>query len=234
MYLHLKMPIKKQKTHTIIISDLHLGSSISQPEKVIKVLKSYSFRKLILLGDVFDSLDFRNLDEKSWELLTYIGKALKNKKIRWVVGNHDFELVKIFKTLMNAKIYETYTWHYKKNRYLATHGHQFDRFLINNQLLSSFTSNIYYLVYKLDTEDKKVSKFIKKKSKGWLRLTKRVARKAIKLAKKEDANFVFCGHTHKAISKSGKGVRYFNSGCFTDSPCTYITINDGSIEIRKI
>ena len=115
--------MEKKKTHTLIISDLHLGTSVSRPEKVLELLKSYSFRKLILLGDIFDSLDFRDIPKSSLELISYIGKIAKEKKIRWVIGNHDKGLSDVFGPLMDAKIYQVYEWEFEGKKYLAIHGH---------------------------------------------------------------------------------------------------------------
>lgn len=223
----------KKHTHTIIISDLHLGSPVSQPQKALEMLHSYNFRKLILLGDVFESLDFTKLNPGCWEFLNYIGRISKDKKVRWVIGNHDKGLTNMFESLMNARVHETYTWQYKEEKYLAIHGHQFDRFLIDNAVLSYLATVIYNLIQRLDTEDKKVSHYLKRKSKGWLRLSEKVASSAFRYAKKNKADYVFCGHTHKAEEKSKGSIRYFNSGCWTDTPRTFITIDERDVEIRE-
>jgi UDP-2,3-diacylglucosamine pyrophosphatase LpxH len=226
-----KAKTKKKKTHTLIISDLHLGSLVSQPQKALEIIQSYSFRKLILLGDVFENLDFRNLSRESWELLAYIGKISQTRKVRWVIGNHDKGLQDVFNSLMNATIYDTYSWQYKQEKYLAIHGHQFDRFLVDNAFISYVANKIYDFIQRFDFEDKRVSHFLKRKSKGWLRLSEKVANLAIIYGKKNAAKYVFCGHTHKAMKKSKQGVRYYNSGCWTDTPCSYITINEKEIEV---
>ncbi|MFA7319114.1 MAG: metallophosphoesterase [Parcubacteria group bacterium] len=229
-----KIKKEKNKTHTLIISDLHLGSGVSQPEKALKLLKSFSFRKLILLGDVFDSLDFRHLSAESWELLNYIGKISRDKKVRWVRGNHDNGLPELFRTLMNAQVYETYAWQFKHEKYLAMHGHQFDRFLVDNVILSNVATAAYSFIQKIDFNDRRISHYVKRKSKGWLRLSEKVARGAIAAAREYDAKYVFCGHTHKALEKvNGHYVKYYNSGCWTDTPCTYITIDEKDIAIRE-
>ncbi len=230
----LKTKSEKNKTHTLIISDLHLGSKVSQPEKVLEFLKSFSFRKLILLGDVFDSLDFRHLSPESWELLNYIGKISPEKKVRWVKGNHDDGLSDVFGSLMNAQIYETYIWQFKQEKYLAMHGHQFDRFLVDNVFLSYVGTAAYDFIQRIDFSDKRLSHFVKRKSKGWLRLSQKVAEGAIAEARHRHARYVFCGHTHKAMQKvNGHHVKYYNSGCWTDAPCTFITIDEEDIRIGE-
>ena len=220
-----------KKTHTLIISDLHLGSAVSQPGKILKLLQSYSFRKLILLGDVFDNMDFRNLTKECWDLLNYIGKISKDKKVRWVMGSHDGELIHVFGSLIDARIHESYSWHYKHKKYLAIHGHQFDRFLVDNAFLSYLATVIYDFVQRIDSDEKKFSHFLKRKSKGWLRLSEKVAHSALHYGKKQGASYVFCGHTHRALEKKNHDVIYYNSGCWTDLPCSYITIDENKIKI---
>ena len=224
---------KTKRTHTLIISDLHLGSLVSHPKEALELLKSYSFRKLILLGDVFDSLDFRDLDRDCWDLLNYIGEISKNKKVRWIEGNHDKGLSRMFSALLGAKVYQQYHWHYKKEKYLVIHGHQFDRFLVDNAFISYLANKAYDLLQRIDFEDKRISHYIKRNSKGWLRLSKKVARGAMAYGKKNNANYVFCGHTHKKLFKENHTVKYYNSGCWTDTPCTYITIDENKIEIKE-
>jgi len=222
---------KTQKIHTLIISDLHLGSAVSQAKKVEEMLRSKNFRKLILLGDIFDSLDFRDLTPECWSLLHYIGELSKSRKIRWIEGNHDTGLANIFGAMLGAQVYEEYVWQYKGRKYLAIHGYQFDRFLVDNVVISYVASALYLWIQKVDFEDKRVSRFVKRTSKGWLRLSQKVAVAAIKYGREQDVNYVLCGHTHKAQKKINKGLVYYNSGCWTDSPCTYLTIDEGDIKI---
>jgi len=46
---------------TVIISDLHLGSEVSQAGAALAFLQSIHFKRLILLGDIFADLNFRRL-----------------------------------------------------------------------------------------------------------------------------------------------------------------------------
>lgn len=225
--------ISNLKVNTIIISDLHLGSGVSQPEKVLEMLKGYSFQKLILLGDIFDSLDFRGLSKESWELIEYIGKISKHKKVRWVEGNHDAGLAEIFSALLGAEMHsKVYTWQFNQKKYLAIHGHQFDRFLVDNYFISNFVSRIYNFIQKIDYKHV-MSRYIKENSKGWLRLSDKVSQAALVYGRDHRADYVFCGHTHKALQKHKNGIKYFNCGCWTDVPCTYVVIDESGVDIRE-
>src|SRR5215471_15449472 len=46
---------------TVIISDLHLGSRLSRAADAVEMLQERTFRRLILLGDIFCDLNFARL-----------------------------------------------------------------------------------------------------------------------------------------------------------------------------
>lgn len=227
----------KLKTETLIISDIHLGSEVARPKAVKKVLESYDFRRLILLGDIFDDLNFTRLKKDHWNLLSYIRKLSnpdRNKEVVWVEGNHDEGLSEIMSLMMGIKVYDEYMWESGGRTFLAIHGHQFDRFLTENVLISNVSSYVYDKVQKWDSETQSISRFIKRKSKSWLRLSNKVATEAIEYARGRSADIVICGHTHQSISVSNDGISYFNTGCWTDIPSNYIAVGqDGSVEIME-
>ena len=78
----------------IIISDIHLGSEVSQSKKLIKFFEeiengSRLVKSLIINGDLFDSWDFRKLKKNHWKVLSHIRKLSKSLHIVYVNGNHD-------------------------------------------------------------------------------------------------------------------------------------------------
>jgi len=223
----------KKKAHTLIISDVHLGSRVSRSREAAELIKSFEFRKLILLGDIFDDLNFNNLREEDWKFLSILGKYSRTHKVRWVEGNHDFGLAKIFGSMIGAPVFKVYKWQFGGKKYAAIHGHQFDNFLINNYFLSQAASRVYNFVQMLDFSDKRVSHWLKRRSKGWLRLSDKVASRAILYARLHRLDYIFCGHTHKAMEERRGRVHYYNSGCWTDVPSTYITIDRDNIKIHK-
>src|SRR6201993_1193971 len=124
---------------TIILSDLHLGSEVSRASDALRMLKSASFNRLILLGDIFSDLNFRRLKKEHWQFLSYIRKLSnpkRNIEVVWVEGNHDLGLSDLMSHLVGIPVYQQYMWEYRGSRYLAIHGHQFDRFVVNNFLVS--------------------------------------------------------------------------------------------------
>ena len=86
---------------TIIVSDLHLGSSVSRGKRLLELLHAYTYRRLILNGDVFDDLNFKRLTKDDWRFLSYIRKMSNPKRgidVVWVIGSHDGSVAEILRT----------------------------------------------------------------------------------------------------------------------------------------
>jgi len=143
---------------TIILSDLHLGSEVSRAPAALKMLKSASFNRLILLGDIFSDLNFRRLKKEHWQFLGYIRKLSNPKReieVVWVEGNHDYGLTQVMSHLVGVRVYREYAWEFAGLRHLAMHGHQFDRFVSTNRLLSTFLSAFHLGIQKISFDDPK-------------------------------------------------------------------------------
>lgn len=216
----------KPHVDTIIISDVHLGSAVSRAGELIKLLEHYSFRQLILNGDIFDDLNFKRFRDEDWEFIRYLRILSKDKEkeIIWIIGNHDGD-IELLTDLLGIRIHNEYFWQYDGKIFLAIHGHQFDDFLYKHVIISDITSWIYYLIQRLDGKSQRISRFIKRASKAWLKLSNKVASSALNYGKTNNADVVICGHTHQAIYKKNGTTEYFNSGCWTDQPAHYITID---------
>jgi UDP-2,3-diacylglucosamine pyrophosphatase LpxH len=221
---------------TLILSDLHLGSEISRAEQATRMLRENRFRRLILLGDIFSDLNFGRLTKPHWKFLSYIRKLSNPKRgieVIWVEGNHDRGLSDVMSHLVGVKVYEEYEWEFAGRRHIAIHGHQFDRFAVNNLLLSSVGTLIHLQLQKLDFKGKTFSRFLDRLNARWLRLSAKVASGAILHARTRQADRVFCGHTHQAQFIERGGIAYYNSGNWTDFPPTYLTIDSEGVRIHE-
>ena len=227
----------RESVNTLIVSDIHLGSRVARPKAVRRLLERFDFKRLILLGDIFDDLNFTRLKKDHWNLLSYIRKLSNpDRKIEvvWVEGNHDEGLAEIMSLMMGIKVYDEYCWETSGKKFLAIHGHQFDKFLTENVVISNVSSFVYDKVQRLDNESQSISRFIKRKSKGWLRLSNKVASEAMEYGRLKGADAVVCGHTHLSMSKESDYITYYNTGCWTDVPSTFIAIdNSGNVSIKE-
>ena len=221
---------------TIILSDLHLGSEVSRASAALGMLKSASFNRLILLGDIFCDLNFRRLKKQHWQFLGYIRKLSNPKReieIVWVEGNHDHGLSQLMSHLVGIRVYQEYAWEYAGTRHLAIHGHQFDRFVSRNLVLSHVFSGLHLTLQKLVFGRKWLIGFLERFDTSWLRLSTKVASGALAHARAKNAKRVFCGHTHEAVSLLREGIEYFNTGSWTQEHATYVAIDHLGVHLRE-
>ena len=219
---------------TIIISDLHLGSEVSRAPAALRMLKSASFNRLILLGDIFSDLNFRRLKKEHWQFLGHIRKLSNPKRhieVVWVEGNHDHGLAQLMSHLVGIRVYQEYVWEFRGIQHLAVHGHQFDRFLTRNRVLSSLFSALHLGLQKMAFGKKRVIGFLERFDTAWLRLSAKVAGGALAHARAKDAQRVFCGHTHEALSLTRDGLEYYNTGSWTQDNATYVAIDHQGVRI---
>ena len=221
---------------TLILSDLHLGSEVSRAQDATNLLRSIEFRQLILLGDIFSNLDFARLTSTHWDFLSTIRKLSnpkRRKHVIWVEGNHDQGLSRVMSHLVGVEVYQRYVWEYRGMRHLAIHGHQFDRFINRNVLLSCFFERFYSGLQKVDSEHKRMSRWLDRLSTRWLRLSTEVAQGALAYAHQGHVDRIFCGHTHVADTGTERGVNYYNSGSWMDHHATYITVREQGVDIHE-
>lgn len=221
---------------TVILSDLHLGSEMSRAGDALRMLKGISFSRLILLGDIFCDLNFRRLKKEHWQFLGYIRKLSNPKReieVVWVEGNHDHGLAAVMSHLVGIEVYEEYAWMYQGLRHLAIHGHQFDRFLVNNRAISNFFTAVHFQLQKLSFGKKQIVEFLERFDTMWLRLSSKVAAGALAHGAIRKAQRVFCGHTHEAMQTRKEGIEYFNTGCWTQPSATYITVDEEGVRIHE-
>ncbi len=219
---------------TIILSDLHLGSEVSRAPAALRMLKSASFNRLILLGDIFSDLNFRRLKKEHWQFLGYIRKLSNPKReieVVWVEGNHDHGLSQVMSHLVGIRVYQEYAWEYCGLRHLAVHGHQFDRFLTRNRVISTFLSALHLALQKMSFGKKRMIGFLERFDTAWLRLSAKVAGGALAHARSKDAARIFCGHTHEALSLQRDGIEYYNTGSWTQDSATYVAIDQQGVRI---
>jgi UDP-2,3-diacylglucosamine pyrophosphatase LpxH len=219
---------------TIILSDLHLGSEVSRASDAVRMLKSASFNRLILLGDIFSDLNFRRLKKEHWQFLGYIRKLSNPKReieVVWVEGNHDHGLSDVMSHLVGIRVYDEYVWEYCGIKHLAIHGHQFDRFVTRNRLVSTFLSGVHLGLQKISWGKRRMMNFLERFDSKWLRLSAKVAAGALANAKSKCAGRVFCGHTHEALTLQRDGIEYYNTGSWTQDSATYVTIDQQGVRI---
>lgn len=226
-------PSKTLNADTVVISDVHLGSKVCRARVLRKALASwYPFRRLVILGDLFDELDFSLLRQNPhhFEVIDDIRElaAQPGVEVDWIEGNHDEHGHSLIERLLGANVHDHMTLDIQDKRYMFMHGHQFDEFLNNHPKISLLAGSIYIAVQTREGNNRRLSRWLKQKSKKWLKVCQRVERLAVEQARKAGADFILCGHTHyydAALANPDERIRYINTGCWTDYPCTLTAID---------
>ncbi len=241
------------KYRTIFISDVHLGTSVSQSGRLLEFLKEHEFEKLYLVGDIVDmtAISRRSF---SWEeshntvLQKLLRLARKGVQIEYVIGNHDVFLeFFIHEHFGNIRLKER-DIHVTADgrRCLVMHGHQFDGVVTKMPWLywlgdtmydfALFINRVYNWFRKLLGKDYwSLSLYLKSKVKNVVKFIGSyehlVAHEA--LASK-DVDTVIVGHIHMAADKEISGIRYLNCGCWTEFCSAVVEHEDGRLELLDI
>jgi UDP-2,3-diacylglucosamine pyrophosphatase LpxH len=219
----------------VVISDIHLGSPNCQARQLAEFLEGMRHgtlpaRRLILNGDVFDSIDFRRLKKQHWRVLSLLRKMSDELEITWITGNHDGP-AEIVSHLLGVTVRDEEVVHSGGRRVLFLHGHRFDEFISRYPVLTRLADRAYNLLQRIDRTHR-FARLAKRRSKTFLRCAAKVEHDAVRYAARHGYDAVCCGHTHHATVSSAGPVAYFNSGCWTEKPCHYLTVLDGAVGLH--
>ena len=137
-------------------------------------------------------------------------------------------------TMMRPPVfYRGYVWQLADKKFLAIHGHQFDRFLHNN-IIISHVAFFFYDWLKYFNQDGYIARQIKERSQTWKRNSLEVAKGALRLGRSMGVDYVFCGHTHIIDTAENGGVKYYNTGSWVERPSAFVTIIGSEVKLVQI
>jgi UDP-2,3-diacylglucosamine pyrophosphatase LpxH len=220
----------------VVISDVHLGSDNCQAKYLVHFLAKVrrgemATRKLILNGDVFDSIDFRRLKKHHWRILSEIRRLSDEIEVVWINGNHDGPS-EIVSHLLGVECADECVVESGGRKIMFLHGHLFDEFIARYPFITWVADRVYNLLQRID-KSHHFAKLAKRRSKTFLRCAEKIEADAVRYAAKKGCDAVCCGHTHHPVANTTGPVHYFNSGCWTEKPCHYLTVRDGVVELAS-
>jgi UDP-2,3-diacylglucosamine pyrophosphatase LpxH len=218
----------------VVLSDLHLGSEMCRAKDVTALLRSITFDKLILLGDIFQDMNFQRLKRGHWEVLSEIRKVSDHCGVVWVVGNHDYMLADVASHLLGIETHDRYELIYYGKNVMFMHGHQFDK-QYSNPFVHRLIE-VYLLMQKRRWFRRFMSYLITKFQIEFGTDKEKIRKKALLYAKKHCFQIIVCGHTHKSEKWEliEKNIAYYNSGSWLEDESSYIVMNEGVVEIIKV
>ena len=225
--------------NTLILSDLHLGSKHSHTRQILQILECEPFDRLILNGDTIHSVNLRKFKPGHWQVLDRLRGLARSREVILLKGNHDHEGAgsengfgsqDVLPALLGVPMVEEYHLRVGSEAYLVLHGDRFDP-ILNHSLVSELAGWCYGLSQKVN---KKLAKWLKKKSKKWSGVLDWIRAHSVKHAQEQGFAGVVTGHTHFADNLRVGSIHYVNTGCWTEPPCAYVTIQDEQLRLHHV
>jgi UDP-2,3-diacylglucosamine pyrophosphatase LpxH len=224
----------KVKTHTLIISDVHLGSPMCQARELLELLENVEVKYLILNGDIFDDLRFQRLGHWDWAVFSQFRKMSDHCQVIWNRGNHDIIHEGFMSCLLGVKVTNGFYWHIGEKRMYALHGDRWDVFIYKYKLITDIATWFYNKLQEANMGlAKKITRWVKRRSKMLVKNNTAVKLGALKLAKDSALHGIFCGHTHHAELSSDNGIVYGNSGTFESDIPSYLAIHEDKVQLCR-
>jgi UDP-2,3-diacylglucosamine pyrophosphatase LpxH len=225
------------KTHykTIVLSDIHLGTSGSKAKEVSNFLKNHSCDTLILNGDIIDGWQLQKYGEWKKSHTRFFRRVIKmteqhNTVVHYLRGNHDdfldtilpfnFGQIHIGREYIHMGV--------TGKSYLVIHGDIFDSITTKLKWIAKLGDvgytfllwvNKHYNNYRVKKglPYYSLSQAIKHKVKSAVSYISEYEKELTELARFRKCDGIICGHIHQPAIKNYNGVEYLNSGDWVES-----------------
>jgi UDP-2,3-diacylglucosamine pyrophosphatase LpxH len=212
---------------TVIVSDLHLGSRHCRGEEFLQFLAALpAGAALVLNGDVVDRWQ-QALPPRHQAVLDALRAESFRRRVVWVRGNHDERFV-----LADAGRIEFAPSVVVERGLWVAHGHHFDLIMPRHRLFIVLMRVFHRLRLLLGADAVHVAHYAKKFA--WLYgvLRRHVIRNAAWQARLLGHAAVACGHTHFVEETVQDGIRYLNTGSWTEPPLTRLWADGGILRLE--
>jgi UDP-2,3-diacylglucosamine pyrophosphatase LpxH len=214
---------------TIITSDVHLGSKYCHHAEFLRFLDGLPRgATLVLHGDTLTRWHV-HYTARDDEVLDRLRAESRHRRVVWLRGNHDESM-----TLKDpARIEFAPSFNIGKRIY-AAHGNDFDSITPRNRLFIILFRLIHQARIRLGAESIHVALYAKRFGFLYRFLCHHVRMNAVQYAHENGYAAVACGHTHCAEDRVVEGVRFFNTGAWTEVPNHYVRVGDTTVEMVSI
>jgi len=240
--------MKKLRVRTVVLSDVHLGTTDCKAAEVNHFLRNVRCEKLILNGDIIDGWQLQRGGQWTKAHTRFIRIVLKKLEKRdtqvvYIRGNHDDILAQFLPLdFENLTVVEDHVHEGPAGRYLVLHGDVFDTVTKNFVWLAHLGDWGYRALLKINRaynawrawrglEYWSLSKAIKARVKSAVNHVSNFETHIAELAQARDCLGVMCGHIHTAADKKMGDIHYLNSGDWVESLTAIVEHHDGRYEI---
>lgn len=235
---------------TIWISDVHLGTTGCQAQRLLEFLRRTESETLYLVGDIIDGWQLKR--RWYWEqshndvVQTVLKKAKKGTEVIFVPGNHD-EAVRQFIDLdfggirVRDELVHTTA---QGKRMLVLHGDRFDGVIACAKWLAYVGDNLYTMILKwnqwLNSWRARaglpywsLSQYLKLKVKNAVSYISSFENALADEAQRRGLDGVICGHIHKPEIREINGILYCNDGDWVESLSALVEEHSGELRLAS-
>ncbi|MCD8094477.1 MAG: UDP-2,3-diacylglucosamine diphosphatase [Bacteroides sp.] len=235
---------------TIVLSDIHLGTSNSKTVEVSNFLKSVNCRRLILNGDIIDGWALKRGGTRKWQakhtdFFKVIMKMMEKHgtEVVYVRGNHDDFLDSLAPIeFYNIKIVKEFIHESCGKRYYVTHGDIFDTVTTKIKWLAQLGGmgydfllwvNSVYNNYRVrhGLPYYSLSQAVKQKVKSAVSYISDFEKELVKFAWARKCDGVICGHIHHPANTFYDDIHYLNSGDWVETLSALTEDENGNWDI---
>jgi UDP-2,3-diacylglucosamine pyrophosphatase LpxH len=214
--------------NAIIVSDLHVGSKFFLYQDFACFLNNISEdAEFILNGDIIE-YPYAKLRPADQQIVNRFGQMSYRQKVVWVRGNHDNGYIP-----QNLGQIQIKPYHSIQKRVFITHGDFFDKVMPQSRAFIKAFRMMHDLRVKLGARPVHVAEYAKRWKRFYGYLRKNVMLNAVNYAAENGFEAVACGHTHYAEEQFINGIRYFNTGAWTEMPTYYVRATDNEMTLNK-
>ena len=213
---------------TLIISDLHIGSSFFRHEKFNLFLDHIPDNtELVMNGDTIDDPKLK-LSPSHQKVLDRLVAESERLRLIWLEGNHDEGFL-----LKDAGKIQFKTSHAIEKRLVAFHGHDFDNVMPYHSWFIRCFKAFHKLRIKVGARPVHVAQYAKNWDMLYRYLRKNVMMNAVEYCHERGFQAVTCGHVHYPEDITIGGIRYINTGSWTEDKTFYITVDNEQIVFHE-
>lgn len=236
------------KYKSVFISDIHLGTKMSQADRLLDFFKTFECDNLYLVGDIVDGWSMNSgvywPQSHNDVIQKILRKARKGTKVVYIPGNHD-EFLRAFCDITLGNLILTKQYIHTAadgKKYLIMHGDEFDAVVTNMKWLSRFGSWAYDLsIYinviitsirnRFNLSHWSLSAWLKYKVKKAVNFISDYEENLSNYATFNNVNGIICGHIHHPNLRQIGKITYVNCGDWVETCSAVVENQDGSMEI---
>ena len=212
----------------IVVSDLHIGSRYFLHENFMQFLENIpQDNEIILNGDIINN-PYGKMKPADQQILDWFGEISLQQRVVWVRGNHDNGYIPDNLGKIQIKQH-----HALGKRLFITHGDFFDEVMPRSRMFIKAFKMMHDLRVKLGARPIHVAQYAKRWKSFYGYLRKNVMLNAVNYAAANGFEAVTCGHTHFAEEYFVNGIKYLNTGAWTEQPTYYVRLTDNEITLKK-